>query len=247
MSWSRPGPESNSLLNSFLSLFRVPAIDPVCLRLLPYICLLILTGCSLHDEEAALQSQLRMRDAEIRRLNGRVETLQAELKDQDQELQARREQQNSATSRTVGFSAETQAAWGSVTDVQLHALTSSSKLEGNRLVTHLVLQPLDDQKEVVKVAGELTVTLSVIDTDNAVRRITSQEYSMTDTRELWARGLVSTGYHVDLAADAGHLAGQIRKVMVSVVLNLGGDRKYTVSEFVSYSGTSSGSDEQPEL
>ena len=70
---------------------------------------------------------------------------------------------------------------------------------------------------------------------------------MTDTRELWARGLVSTGYHVDLAADAGHLAGQIRKVMVSVVLNLGGDRKYTVSEFVSYSGTSSGSDEQPEL
>lgn len=243
MSWSRPGPESISLLNSSRFPFCASAVEPVRLRLLPCICLLILTGCSLQNEEAALQSQLRMRDAEIRRLNGRVQTLQAELKDQDLELQALREKQNSGTSRTVGFAAETQAAWGSVTDVQLHALTSSSKLDGNRLLTHLVIQPLDDQKEVVKVAGDLTVTLSIVDMDNAVRRIASQDFSMTDSRELWTRGLVSTGYHVDLTADAGHVAGQIRKVMVSVVLNLGGDRKYTVSEFVSFSNASTDSGE----
>ena len=176
-----------------------------------------------------------MRDAEIRRLNGRLETLQAELKDQDLELQAFREQQSSVAGRTVGFAAETRAAWGSVTNVRIHALTSSSTLNGGQLETHLVIQPLDDQDEVVKVAGDLTVTVSVVDDNNAVQRIASEEFSVTDSRSLWTRGLVSTGFHVDVAADAGHLAGQIRRVMVSVVLSLGGDRRYTVSEFVGFS------------
>ena len=175
-----------------------------------------------------------MRDAEIRRLNGRVEALQVELKDQDLELQALREQQNSLAGRTVGFAAESHAAWGSVTKVRIHALTSSVELNGGHLATHLVIQPVDDQDEVVKIAGDLTVTVSVVDEDNAVQRIASEEFSVTESRSLWTRGLVSTGFHVDVSADAGHLAGQIRRVMVSVVLSLGGDRRYTVSEFLGF-------------
>lgn len=167
------------------------------------------------------------------------------LADQDRELAAARNQRSRPGSgnivqagkvSVVSQSVEQQVAWGSVSSLELHKLTSglTRQVETDEVHLNLVLQPLDGDGELVKVAGELTVTAAAIGGDGVTRDLITRDYSITKSRELWIRGFVSTGFHVTvvLPGEALALVNKAEDVLVTASLKLGPDRIYRVSELL---------------
>lgn len=167
------------------------------------------------------------------------------LADQDRELAAARNQRSRSSSgnivqagkvSVVSQSVEQQVAWGSVSSLELHKLTSglTGQSESGEVQLNLVLQPLDGDGELVKVAGELTVNAAAIGDDGVTRDLVTRDYSITKSRELWTRGFVSTGFHVTVAlpGEALALVKKAENVLVTASLKLGPDRVYTVSELL---------------
>ncbi len=186
----------------------------------------------------ALETQLREQEETIRRLNQKVQDTQRQLTAQDQEIVALRSgrSKNSASfashTEDANPTPEVDVAWGSVTAVSIHKLTSAiTGVSTGRPVASIVIQPVDRQNEIVKVAGELSVRVSMVDTNNsgADTTLATKAYTITDSRRLWSRGLISSGFHVELPLSTAHgdLRGQ--EVLVTAQLSLGTDRQYSDS------------------
>lgn len=206
-------------------------------------CLLILScvGCQSETRYTALENQLRKHEATIRDLRTEAAKADTLLADQDRELRVARTTASKARSgniiaagktTAVAFASESELAWGSVRSLQLHQLTSgllpSAENDGSQL--NLIWQPLDEDGEVVKVAGDLEVSAATVGSDGTTQDIATRKYSITDSRMLWSRGLVSTGFHVTLPIPTP--PSETDHILVSAVLNLGTDRNYNASAVI---------------
>ncbi|MEQ9411372.1 MAG: hypothetical protein RIK87_26900 [Fuerstiella sp.] len=200
------------------------------------------TGCALNGNRVALESQLREREATIRDLQTEVAETERLLADQDREIQVLR---NTAVQKplnrggvsTVSSSVETRTAWGSVTSLRIHRLTSGivRDEDGQPTQVNVVVQPLDQDGELVKVAGGLQVTVSQVTADGEPVRLISRKFTMTESRSLWTRGLVSSGFHIQLplpVADGVSDDATTRKLLISTTLTLNSERSYSTSELI---------------
>ena len=210
------------------------------------ICLLLVTagllgpGCALNSDRLALEKQLRKKEAQVRDLTSRLNETEQLLADQDKELSAIRNRKPSSVSLASAsnqggpVAPEVSAAFGSVVDLRIHELTSGIvDPEAAEPVLNLVVQPLDSEGELVKVAGELTVRVSSASDVGAPRQLVSKKFSVTDSRRLWTRGLVASGFSIQSPLPAEQLTATMHsengQVIAEVTLDLGLDRQYTAS------------------
>lgn len=207
--------------------------------------LIMAVGCQSQKQHLALERQMRDREATIRSLEQQLTHSEKLLADQDQELVALRDnQQDSAagpvrpasSGTAVASTEETQVAWGSVKSLRIHTLTSglmpASGQDGRRM--NVVLQPLDDDGELVKVAGQLQIYLATVQPDGKTVPLAEKNYSLTDSRRLWSRGLVSSGFHAQLpiSAEDWQTAAGTDQLLVTATLQLGPDRVFKTSELL---------------
>lgn len=213
------------------------------------VCLLSLlifaVGCQSQPKHAALERQMREREGKIRNLEQQLANSEKLLADQDQELAALRDSSARDASdsihavshaKVVSGPEETQVAWGSVDSLKIHTLTSGlmpASTQPGRLM-NVVLQPLDDEGELVKVAGQLQVHVAAVQPDGRTVVLASEDYSITDSRRLWSRGLVSSGFHVQLniPAEDWQQLTDTDQLLVTATLKLGGDRIFKTSELL---------------
>ncbi len=205
----------------------------------------LFVGCQADSRQAALESQLRGSEATIRQLENELDENKQLLAEQDRELAVARSRfegrgggvaTRAGKVSTVGFTDEQQVAFGSVASLQIHKLTSgiipSVDRNGSRL--NVVLQPLDGEGELVKVAGQLTVNASVVAADGNSKELIQRKYSITEGRQIWVRNLVSSGFHVtlELPSEASGLTAAADKLLVTAALQLSPDRVYRTSELL---------------
>ena len=131
---------------------------------------------------------------------------------------------------------QTQVAWGSVESLKIHTLTSGlmpASGQNSRLM-NVVLQPLDDEGELVKVAGQLQVHVAAVQPDGKTIALASENYSITESRRLWSRGLVSSGFYVQLriSAEDWQKSTGSNQLLVTATLELGRDRIYKTSQLL---------------
>ncbi|MEZ6130099.1 MAG: hypothetical protein R3C59_15550 [Planctomycetaceae bacterium] len=207
---------------------------------------MITAGCRSDAQHVAVENQLRAQEADLRRLRSKVTETEQLLADQDQELQALRQNRGerpasvfseAGQTTVVSAAAEVQVAWGSVTSLRIHELTSglTPAVDDAEREMNVVLQPLDEDSELVKVAGDLEVHVSAVQDNGQTVELASRSYSITDSRRLWTRGLVSSGFHVQLpipAADIQKIASD-GQILVAATLRLGPERSFSTSTLLS--------------
>ena len=127
-------------------------------------------------------------------------------------------------------SSEVQAAWASVASIQIHPLLSGLLIDDSEPTVNLIVQPLDSDGEVVKVAGELTITIASVDSSGESQRLTRQQFTISDSRSLWSRSLVASGFHLKITLPEA--PETLTELLATVELNLGVDRSYTDSQLL---------------
>lgn len=218
----------------------------------------LVCGCAADSRQTVVEQQLRIQEDRIRDLDQELTEARQKLADQDLELSALREQAapgatiSFASGSRTDFAAEEYVAWGRVTSVEIHELTCGvvSQPDG-RWALQFILQPLDDNLDVVKVAGEIRVDVSLptaaeaafsrpagdgadsATSDQPSSRVVTQSISLTESRDRWASGLVASGFYltVPLPADF-ETDNPLRILKVNATLDLGGGRIYSDSHEV---------------
>ncbi|MEO2031426.1 MAG: hypothetical protein ABGZ35_05020 [Planctomycetaceae bacterium] len=195
--------------------------------------LILVAGCHLTGRDR-LESSLRQHEAGIRALERQLATARKQLRDQEDELLALKQTKHessihmAASSKTL----ETAVAWGSIRKLRIHSLASGVlKSADDKLVVSVVVQPLDGDGEVVKVAGELSVRLQL---PGETSLLAETAATSLESRSLWRSGLVTRGFQVEipLEQDAGATPQPHGEILVTATLNLGGDRRFTTSKLV---------------
>lgn len=200
------------------------------LRLVLIAGLTFLSGCSLSGQQQ-LESSLRQSQASVRDLKHQLAEANSLLKDQEAELQALRQPQqdspfHSASSARV---LETDIAWGAVEQLRVHTLASGVLREDDgSLTAHLVIQPLDHDGEVVKVAGELSIRLQQ---PGAAALLEEKSLTALEGRRAWTSGIVARGFQVRLPLDGVTLESG-DEILVTATLDLGQDRDFTATELL---------------
>lgn len=200
-----------------------------------------LCGCQSGSQHASLEQEARQQSQLIRQLENQVEQTESLLAQQDLEIQALREREAGgivtvAAKGTTGTSHaaahEVIASWGSVSSLRIHQLTSGLSPDESNPSIQIVMQPLDQDNELVKVAAEISISAALISADGIPQPASTHSLSITESRKAWTRGLVSSGFHVQVPLDvevwraAKH---QNRQLLVTATLNLGADRVYTAT------------------
>lgn len=205
------------------------------------------SGCAMNSEKLALENELRDKEQTIRTLQKEVASKEQLLKDQDRELLALRNANTSSPFDTTDNKVLKASAsemikasnWGGVRRLRIHRLTTGvirDKASGG-VVLNLVIQPLDEDQELVKIAGALTVTVSSVNSQGAPQPVVTETYSITDSRKLWTRGLVSSGFHIrlplpDSTVSEPDASNSDAKLLVSVTLDAGTDQKLNTAELI---------------
>lgn len=194
----------------------------------------------MNNDKLALEKQLRKKEVQVRELTARLNETEQMLADQDKELSAVRNRKPSsvslasATNQSGQTAPEVSAAFGSVVDLRIHKLTTGIvDPEAAEPVLNLVVQPLDSDGELVKVAGELQVRVSSASDAGAPQLLVSKKFSVTDSRRLWNRGLVASGFSIQIPLPGDQLKAILhsedRQLIAEVTLDLGLDRQYDAS------------------
>jgi len=212
------------------------------------ILLLILTcstGCQTNSQQVVLEDRLRDQQSTIRDLKSTLAETKQMLAEQDRELQVARDQTPVPSARgiiaagkvsVVSATAEQRVAFGSVAGLELHELTSGlvKSPEGEFRQLNLVLQPIDEDGELVKVAGELTIKATLVGQGVDKQTLAERLFPITESRKIWTRGLVSSGFHVTLPvnSDVQGKLQQADQILITASLNLGADRVYQTSSLL---------------
>lgn len=222
------------------------------------ILLLGLCGCAADSRQTVVEQQLRAQEDRIRELDQQLADARQKLTDQDLELSVLRDRPSgssiSLASNSQSFdTVEERVAWGRVTSVQIHELTCGlvPQADGSNVV-QLILQPLDDNLDVVKVAGEIEVTATLKrsagskqtvagDTDASTSdgetqratenvpqdRVASRTIGLTESRDRWASGLVASGFYLTVPLPDEFVADKAgQTIELSAKIDLGGGRTY---------------------
>ncbi len=193
--------------------------------------LTLLSGCSLSGQQQ-LESSLRQSQASVRDLKQQLAKANQLLNDQEAELQALKQSPedspfHSASSTRV---LETDIAWGAVEQLRFPTLARGILREDDGTLTaHLVVQPLDQDGEVVKVAGELSIRLQQ---PGATTLLKEESLTMLECRRAWTTGIVARGFQIRMSLNEKTLeTGD--QVLVTATLNLGNDREFTATDLLS--------------
>jgi len=216
------------------------------------ICLIAAAGCAMDGEQQTVETELRDKESTIRHLEKRVTESEQLLADQDREIETLRSAADTTRATTVakvggksstGFSnvsatTEAETAWGSVHSVRIHKLTTGVVKDpgGETHSLNVVLQPLDEDNELVKVAATLTLTASTISADGTPNPLVTKTFDLTESRRLWSRGLVSSGFHIQTPLSDDKMASlqsdAAGKLLVHAKMELSPERVYTTSELI---------------
>jgi hypothetical protein len=213
---------------------------------------LLISGCAMNRQQEALEVRLREHESTIRDLRSQITKAERTLEEQDQELVVERNRNSrkldSAASADafpdsgvtqVAFTPEVHAAWGSVASIGIHRMTSGL-LQGDGKSDrsfNVVVQSLDSDGELVKTAGEMTLTVSTVADDGTTQQIAHTSYSITECRRLWTRSFVAPGFHMHVPLDPAleRPLSNGDKILVTATLDLGHDRSFSASELLDIS------------
>lgn len=193
----------------------------------------LLAGCSLTGQHK-LEAGLRQSEISIRQLEQELATAKQQLHDQEDELQALKTStiespfHSASSSRTP----EAAVAWGAVNQLRIHSLTSGIlRTDDGGLMVNLIVQPLDRDGEVVKVAGELSIQLQ---RPGKTTLLTETTVTPLESRSAWTNGMIARGFQVELplpnAADASLVPDG--KVLATATLHLGHDRQFEAAHLI---------------
>ena len=193
----------------------------------------LLAGCSLTSQHK-LEAGLRESEISIRQLELELETAKQQLHDQEAELQALKtiESPFHSASSSSSKMPEAAVAWGAVNQLRIHSLTSGIlRADDGGLTVNLIVQPLDRDGEVVKVAGELSIQLQ---RPGKTTLLTQTTVTPLESRSVWTNGMIARGFQVELplpnAADASLEPDD--KVLATATLHLGYDRQFEAAQLI---------------
>lgn len=216
--------------------------------------LLILSGCHSAGSYAKLEQQLRRQESEIRSLQTELAETEQNLRDQDQQLAAHRMQpsskevnsrfamvSDSKVSDTTNILPEEVAIdWGSVQAIRIQKLVSGIRQSPDGRIVHVVIQPLDEDGELRKVAGQLSVSVQKADSPTNAGLLAEKSWSITESRSLWTKGFVSSGFHAQLPLPESVSTPKGTQLIVRATLNLGRGRTFEVTETLKVSPPTEG-------
>ncbi|MCP4505596.1 MAG: hypothetical protein GY826_04285 [Fuerstiella sp.] len=212
----------------------------------------MLSGCNMSERQEVLEVRLREHESTIRDLQSQIRKAEQTLAEQDHELSVERNRISRDTEsasaddvspasgvRQVAFNPEVEAAWGSVSSIGIHRLTSGmiqGEEETDRSI-NVVVQSLDSDGDPVKTAGAMTLAVSVVADDGTMHQIAQNSYSMTECRRFWTRSFVAPGFHVQipLNPDSEPALSTGDRILITVTLDLGHDRSFSTSELLDVS------------
>ncbi|MCR9198502.1 MAG: hypothetical protein NXI04_07665 [Planctomycetaceae bacterium] len=214
-------------------------------RLSLILCLTVvgsLTGCQSTAPQETVEAESRRQSQRITELENRLAESERLLADQDRELQALRSRpadgvvqvgfvgDSPETHMSSGMAPEVMADWAGVSGLRIHRLTSG--LSKDHSAFHLVLQPLDSDQELRKVAGRIEVSVTLLEPGQPPVGLATYSLSLTDSRRTWVRGLVSSGFQLDVPLDKSQWPARPgdARLAVAASLDLGTDRVYSASE-----------------
>ncbi|MEZ6063182.1 MAG: hypothetical protein R3C19_22785 [Planctomycetaceae bacterium] len=207
---------------------------------LPLLLAAPIIGCGFSRQEV-LETRLREHQASIRRLESELAESKKIVAKQDRDLLALRnlptsDPEQSGVISLASAGRPVTAAWGSATQIRIHGLTAGilRPEDGGPATLNVVVQPLDEDSEVVKAAGELTVTLSTLPgAEPSSPTIAERRLSITECRSTWSRGLIASGFHLQIPIpEAALLPSRGRQVLVTATLDLGGDHVLSDSRLI---------------
>lgn len=193
----------------------------------------LLAGCSLSDRHQ-LESSLRQSESSIRRLERELSSARQQLHDQENELQALKEEAGGPGMHTASSSRplETEVAWGAVDRLRIHQLASGILSESDgRLTLNLTIQPLDEDGEVVKVSGELLIR---VQQPGEPELLSERTLTPLESRDAWASGIVARGYQLEvpLPENLSGVDDPNAQLLVTAQLSLGRDRKFKTTQLI---------------
>jgi len=193
---------------------------------------LLLTGCGLSARHR-LEASLRENEASIRDLQQELASAQQQLRDQEDELGALKQPKGDSQFHTAssGRALETEIAWGAVDKIRIHSLTSGILRADNQLTMNIVVQPLDRDGEVVKVAGELLVQ---VQQPGQAALLAESSVSSLESRSAWSNGIIARGFQIEvpLPDSASVTLPPDSKVLVTATLKLNAERSYQATELL---------------
>lgn len=201
-------------------------------------------GCRSSASYAKLEQELRGKEAQIRDVEARLAESEAQLQTQDQQLAAHRipaeelpagtqfamVSQSQAASDGALIPEEVLAAWGSVEAIKIQKLVSGIQWDSGQPVLHVVVRPVDAEGELCKVAGQLSLQATPLSGARHSDILAEQSWSITESRDLWSKGFVSSGFHVRIPIADEQAAKQASQLHVTATLRLGKGRTFEVSE-----------------
>ena len=195
--------------------------------------LILFTGCSLTGRDR-LESRLRQHEAGIRELERQLATAGKQLRDQEDELLALQQAANESSIHMASSSKslETAVAWGSVRKLRIHSLASGVLRSGDdKLAVNVIVQPLDGDGEVVKVAGELSIRLQ---RPGETSLLAETALTSLESRSAWSNGFVARGFQLEipLQLDAAATPQPNSEILLTAALQLGDDRRFTTSKLL---------------
>jgi outer membrane murein-binding lipoprotein Lpp len=194
--------------------------------------MLLLSGCSLARQDQ-LEASLRKSEANIRQLEQKLTVAERQLQDQESELQVLRESPEGSPFHHVSSarSLEAEVAWGSVQEIRVHSLASGVLKTADGVTMNAVIQPLDGDGEVLKVAGELTIKVQ-----NPGETSLLGEVSQTalESRSAWSNGIVARGFQfqIELPQEAAEKLQPNDEVLVTAILRLNESREFKATQLL---------------
>ena len=193
----------------------------------------LVSGCSLNDR-ARLEARLRQHEVSIRDLKQQLVRQQRLLREQENELQVLKQPPSGLQIHTAASSItlESKLAWGSVDQLRIHALASGVlRSSDNELTLTAVVQPIDHDREAIKVAGELTIE---VQRPGDTTLLAEKLMTSLESRGAWNNGMIARGFQVEIPLDPNLPPNS--RVLVTATLVLDGDRSFEATRLLRVPG-----------
>ena len=189
----------------------------------------LLAGCSLTGRHR-LEASLRRHEARIRDLKQQLSDQQELLRDQENELQVLKQPvaDSPFQSTTSSRSLESNVAWGAVHQLRIHALASGVlRSSEDQLTLNAIIQPIDRDREVIKVAGNLAIE---VQRPGDTSFLAEKHMTPLESRSAWNNGVIARGFQVAVPLDPQSELND--RVLVTATLKLDGGRSFEATRLV---------------
>lgn len=157
-------------------------------------------GCASRGNVELLEAQLRDQERQIQTYQSELSSTRGELARVQREVDILRA--DLAGAAGAAPPEELTRALASAKTLSIHPLLTGGQDrdgDGGDDVVHAVIYPVDEDGNQVKLAGELTV--EAIELADETRRLARQTFTAGQARELWRSGFLGSGYLIDLPLE----------------------------------------------